>query len=129
MLGFEVESVVPVGKEDIVVGEYAKRQVGAVALFGVRDHVSDVIQWLTSVKYPSNRNTLPAGAELAPTRDAVDVAGDLNGWEGPQLAQGKPKRLTHRPRDLEVPVSGCRVVWNASGMKDREVPNQVLAGR
>src|SRR5207253_4894950 len=72
-------------------------------------------------------DALPAGVQLRPLGDAVDVAGDLLARQVAELIPGPAPRLVDLADDREVPFLERRVRRRAGG-EHREVRRHVLAG-
>src|SRR4051794_30889166 len=74
VLGLERRAVVGVDHPRLAVRDVLDRQVGRVAAVGVDHRVG--AEDLEILEQRVDRHALPAGAQLGPGRDAVDVDGD-----------------------------------------------------
>src|SRR5215216_2102479 len=98
---FERGAVVGVGDPGSATRYVLERQIGGVAAVGEGEHV--LCTRLDPFEQGIYGHSFPAGAELRPLRDAVDVAGDLLRWERPEPFPRPSLRLIDLTRDREIP--------------------------
>src|SRR4051812_48485188 len=75
-----------------------------------------------------DRDALPVGVELRPTRHAVDVGVDRLAWQLLELRPGQRARRVDLAPDLEVPRREIRMRYGPV-VEDRELVGLVLTWR
>ena len=128
VFGLERRPAERVGQQDVVVIEDRERDVGGVALLGMRDDVCRVRADAGHLEDRLDGDALPVGVELRPAGHAMDVGVDGLARQGLELVPGQGERRIHLAPDLEIPFRQVDVRDRAV-VEDGELVGLVLTGR
>ena len=105
MLQLERRAAERVGEQDVVVIEDGQRDVGGVALLGVRDDVRRVRSDAGHLQDRLDRDAFPGRVELGPAGDAVDVRVDRLARQGLERSQVRVNGESTSPHTLKSQVA------------------------
>ena len=115
-----------VGQHDIVVVHDVEGQISGIAVFAVGDDVARCRLQVQQLQEVFEHHAFPAGIELAPAGDAVDIHCHSAGWQLQEFFPGPALFGGDFAEDAQVPVLGIEYGRRPVG-QHRELIRQRLS--